>query len=389
MSAEVVENWLKSGRNAVINQISVKPIEHALLKGKPLSSKKGQAEAFFLIDDNRNWWILKKFHNTCNLDRSYLSKVSSLLPKEEGFLCGTQRQVLTQGLLRKTWGHHYNSKLDQWLDGTILMPRITGIDWATLADEIRDGTISLDQLQRFTLCKNLTELIELLEARRCCHRDLSCGNVFIDTKTWSVSLIDFDSLYHPNLTMPRDTTCGTTGYTAHHAWNNGRLDAYRTWCEYADRYALTLLNVEFLLVSRKAKATGEGGIFNQDELKKQSGRGISSIIRKLRSQYPYAAQLLDSTIHSSNFSDCPSPQDWNSLYNTVPGLMFVPPSLDDLLDVSPEHLARKLARCKQDAPLWQAPSLQEMPSKIPHVPEIPRLRFQLRNLLLPCRKHNL
>jgi hypothetical protein len=186
MSAEVVEAWLQSGRNAVINRLSLKPIEHALLAGKPLSSQKGQAEAFFLIDDAGYWWILKKFHNTSNLDRSYLKKISSLLPKEDGFLCGIERQVLSQGILQKIMGYHYDRDLDKWLDGTILMPRITGLDWAALADEIRDGSIRVDQLQRFTLCKNLTELIELLETGRCCHRDLSCGNVFVDRFTWQV-----------------------------------------------------------------------------------------------------------------------------------------------------------------------------------------------------------
>ena len=88
MSAEVVEHWLESGRNAMICQKSLKPVEHNLMKGKPLSSRKGQAEAFFLIDDNGNWWILKKFRSNFNLDRRYLSKSTSLLPKEQGFICG-------------------------------------------------------------------------------------------------------------------------------------------------------------------------------------------------------------------------------------------------------------------------------------------------------------
>lgn len=165
MSAKVVEHWLITGLNVVIDHISLKPIEHALLAGKPLSSQKGQAEAFFLVDDYGNWWILKKFHNTSNLNRSYLSRIASLLPKENGFLCGTERQVLSQGVLRKIVGCHYDRDLDQWLDGTILMPRITGLDWAALADEIRDGSRKLDQLQRFTLCKNLTRLIQLVAAK--------------------------------------------------------------------------------------------------------------------------------------------------------------------------------------------------------------------------------
>jgi serine/threonine protein kinase len=130
------------------------------------------------------------------------------------------------------------------------MPRVNGFDWSTLADEIRDGSVTLNQQQRFTICKNLTRLIELLENSRCCHRDLSCGNIFIDTNTWQVYLIDWDSFYHPSLQMPRATTCGTAGYTAHLVWDNGNLDPRGTWCEHADRYALSLLNVELLLVSQ-------------------------------------------------------------------------------------------------------------------------------------------
>lgn len=381
MSAEVVETWLQSGRNVVINQLSLKPIEHALLAGKPLSSQKGQAEAFFLVDDYGNWWILKKFHNTSNLDRRYLNQIGPLLPKENGFLCGTERRVLSRGILQNTAGCHYDRDLDRWLDGTILMPRVTGFDWAAFADEIRDGTIKLDQWQRCTLCKNLTELIKLLEDNQCCHRDLSCGNVFIDTSTWQVSLIDFDSFYHPRLAMPKGTTCGTTGYTAHHAWNNGRLDARRTWCKYADRYALALINTEFLLMAPDTEITGEGGMFDQDELKKQSGNRINSVIHQLRMRYPIAARLLESTIHSSNFSDCPSPQDWICFYNTVPGLIFAQPSLSDLPKVSPKQLAEILAKSRAAAPLWPAPSLREMPSGIPKLPRITKIR--LPNVELP------
>lgn len=368
MSAEVVEHWLQTGRNAIIDKISVKPIEHALLKGKPLSSQKGQAEAFFFIDDNCNWWILKKFHNNRNLDRSYLNRVGSILPRDNSFACGTQRQVLSRGLLRQTMGYHYSTELDTWLDGTVLMPKVAGLDWADLADEIRDGKVCLDELQRVTLCRNLTRLVQILEDHQCAHRDFSCGNVFIDSKTLQVSLIDFDSLYHPSLRMPRATTCGTTGYTPHHAWNNGNLDPRRTWCERADRYALTLINAEFLLVKPGAKATGEGGIFDQDELRRQSGTGINSIMRQLKSKYPHAAHLLEATIHSSYIKDCPSPQDWDGCFTTTPSLTSATPCLDDLMDIPPGYFANRLNKCRIAAPLWPAPSLSQMPMKIPRLP---------------------
>ena len=84
MSAEVVERWLASRHNAIIGQISLRPIENTLRKGKPLSSQHGQAETFFLIDDNGEWWIIKKFHGNCKLDPQYLTKVSELLPGASG-----------------------------------------------------------------------------------------------------------------------------------------------------------------------------------------------------------------------------------------------------------------------------------------------------------------
>ena len=55
MSAEVIDNWLPSGQYARIDQLLVKPVEHKLLKGKPLSSQKGQAEAFYLMDNKGQW----------------------------------------------------------------------------------------------------------------------------------------------------------------------------------------------------------------------------------------------------------------------------------------------------------------------------------------------
>jgi serine/threonine protein kinase len=210
MSAEVIEKWLKTGHSAIINQRFIKPIEHNLLKGKPLSSQKGQAEAFFLIDDKSGWWLLKKFYSTCKLDRAYLGKVGSLLPKNPGFVCATERQILTKSSLVRGKGYYYSKQLEQWLDETILMPKVNGIDWSTLADEIRDGSINLKQQQRIAICKNLVRLIELLENSHCCHRDLSCGNIFINTDTWDVYLIDFDSFYHRSL--PIQLRCCQGGY---------------------------------------------------------------------------------------------------------------------------------------------------------------------------------
>jgi serine/threonine protein kinase len=359
-------NWLQTNADALNDE---QRRESVLAQLHADSSQRGQAEAFFLIDDNGQWWILKKFHSSCNLDRQYLLKVSSLLPKHDGFICGTERHILTQGALRKTTGYHYCPDLDTWLDGTILMPQVIGFDWSNLADDIRDGSIELTEPQRFTLCLQLSRLIELLENTHCAHRDLSCGNAFIDMNTWQVFLIDFDSLFHPSLTMPKVTTCGTSGYTPHHAWSKDKLDPCGTWCEYADRYALSLLNTEFLLVQPGIEATNEGGIFDQDELKKQSGKGIASIMLDLKLKYPRAAQLLTTAISSPSANECPAPSDWVTFFQSMSGTDFKSPTLDDLPLISSDYLADKIARCRPASPLWPAPSLDDMPMVVPSIPK--------------------
>jgi len=370
MAAEVMEQWVKDGRYAVVNRRQIKPIENNRLKGKPLSSQKGQAEAFFLKDEKGHWLVLKKFHSGRSPDRAYLHKVGSLLPRDPGFTCGTDRHILSKADLVKTRGCHYNAELARWLDGTVMMPRVGGDDWTTVADEIRDGARDLDATQRFTLCRGLTKLVELLEAAHCCHRDLSCGNVFIETSTGAVSLIDWGSFCHPSLPMPKVTTCGTRGYTAPYVWDNGIQNACRTWCDYADRYPLSLLNAEFLLVTRGTEATDEGGIFEQSELRKRFGRGMSSILSELKQQYPKAAQLLQRTIHSRTPKDCPSPREWNQFLEGE-DVAVRPVTLVDMPEPSAARISDILNRCRPAAPLWPAPPLSEIPLKIPQIPKGP------------------
>jgi hypothetical protein len=372
MAAEEMTEWVQDGRYAVVNQRRVKPVEHDRFRGKPFSSQKGQAEAFFLVDEKGNWLVLKKFLSGRTLDRAYLLKISSLLPRDPGFACGTDRQILSKGTLAQTKGCYYSAELDRWLDGTVMMSKVDGFDWTAVADEVRDGDTSLDETQRFTLCRHLTRLVGLLEDNHCSHRDLSCGNVFIDAATLEVCLIDFGSLYHPSLTMPKVTTCGTEGYTAAYAWDNGNLDASKTWCRGADRYALSLLNTEFLLVTEGTEATAEGGIFDQNELKSRSGRGISSIIGKLKAQYPPAAQLLQRAISSQNCKDCPSPDEWNGFFKTA-GVAATPVNLGDMPEPSVARISGILSRCRPAAPLWPAPALHEMPVKTPQIPERPSI----------------
>ncbi len=358
MPAEVVEEWLVSRKPAQINGRLLRPVEHRGLSGTPLSIQKGQAEAFCLVDENGERWILKKFHSGRSLDRCYLETISSLLPQHNGFISGTHRQILSSESLDKAAGKHHSNQLAQWLDSTILMPQIDGLDWGSLADDLRDGTLELDNAQRVAMCRSLCRLALLLEKNNAAHRDLSSGNVFIHTNDWSVSLIDFDSLYHPGLTMPKATTCGTVGYAPPYAWQAGVLDASATWTPLADRYALGLLSVEFLILGKGAPLSAEGGMFDQDELRDGNGKSIEIARKGLSSEFPEANRLLEVVIDSSSFEECPSPQDWLAVCD---GSQVQPPQLIEMPAVD-DYFEEILRRQRPAVPLWPAPRLSDMPS---------------------------
>ena len=368
MPAEDVEKWLESRRPAQVNGQRLRPLEHTQFRGMPLSIQRGQAEAFCLIGKDKRQWILKKFLPGKIPDRKYLESISSLLPKDDGFISGTDRQVLTTRTLSKNNGSYYTTGLARWLDGTVLMRRIPGVDWGTLADEIRDGHLALEQSHRVTLCRKLTELVDTMEQYGITHRDLSSGNVFIDTKTWSVALIDFDSLFHNRLSMPETTTCGTVGYTPPFAWRGGILNAATTWCLYADRFALAILNAEFLVLDKGAPLTAEGGMFDQNELSSRSGKGLNAVFQSLKAKFPTALTLFRTAVESYQPQECPSPQDWLQFCEST-GAIINPPRLEELENIPSQYFESLLRKKRPAAPLWPAPRLVELPTISMYLPK--------------------
>ena len=368
MPVDIVDRWLRSGRPACVSGTRLHPVEHRNLQGMPLSIRRGQAEAFPLTDENGTWWILKKFHPGRAPDRRYLEAIQGLLPDGAAFASGTARQVLFPDSLAGEPGCHYTPALAQWLDGTVLMPKIPGSDWATLSDDIRSGNFRLERPHRLALCRSLAGLVEDLEQNDCAHRDFSSGNVFITVKHCTVSLIDFDSLYHPTLPMPEETTCGTEGYAAPFGWQNGIVDARRSWCPFADRFALAILNTEFLVLGERAPLAGEGGIFPQDQLCARSGQALDLAFSELRAQYPSALPLFEAAIRSRTFENCPSSEDWNNFVDAMPDAPVKPPRLEELEPITLDLFERPLRSRRPAAPIWPAPRLAEMPLEGMHLP---------------------
>lgn len=305
---DVVQEWLRSGQCAKLDGINLKPRPHPSLPGDPLVTIRGQAAAYYLEDSNGGRRILKKFLPGRNPDAQYISSVKALVPRENGFESGYERTVLFSSSVLSPG--YSSAEFAAWVDNTILMHMVSGCDWANLADSIRDGTQSLTPDQRLSLCLSLSEKIRLLEDSDLSHRDLSSTNVFIDLQNLEAHLIDWDSLYHPSLNMPANTTFGTQGYIAPFVKVNGTEDPQVTWRARSDRFSLAIVNAEILSMDIGSPLSGDGGAFEQDEIYNRGGRRTDEILKVVRDNHPKAAALVEQSLNATDFDGCPGPDEW-------------------------------------------------------------------------------
>jgi serine/threonine protein kinase len=355
--SDIAQIWLLSGQHASIEGIDLRPSENSLFKGNPLVVARGQAQAYFLHDPSGKVWILKKFLPGRKPNANYLNAIQALIPHEAGFESGYQRRVIYA--LTASPGAFDAPDFAVWIEGTILMPLIGGTDWAYIADQVRAGTLQLSSEQRLSLCRSLSTKIEILERNGLAHRDLSSTNIFIDTKKWEVHLIDWDSLYHSGLSIPANTTFGTSGYIAPFVRVNGVEDSKVTWRDCSDRFGLAILNSEFLCIGQNSPVTGDGGFFEQEEIHQHGGPGLDHILIALEKCSPNAAQLLRKALHANTFSTCPRPSDWICLTPTA-----VAPSLTSVYDPQSDFLRfiQELQKKARQKPAPLAPTLKEVES---------------------------
>lgn len=352
------QRWLQSGQYAVIEGLRLIPKENHLLQHTPLVVSRGQAEAYFLLDDRKQPFILKKFLPGRNPDGNYIKAIQALIPQVRGFESGCHRQILNNKSVSNSG--YYSPEFAAWLEYTILMPKTRGCDWAFLADQLRDGTVALIEEQRLSMCKSLCENVRLLENNDLAHRDLSATNIFIDTQSWEVHFIDWDSLYHSSLQMPANTTYGTNGYIAPFvkcAWGE---DVRVTWQFRADRFAMAVLNMEFLSIGLDSLLTGDGGMFEQEEIYACGGQGMSAILSNAKPAYPKAVQLFERALKATSLESCPSPDEW--LLCSEINSTFKAPSLQELYNPKEdfEEFLQKLQSPRPPQP--KAPPLSEVES---------------------------
>lgn len=305
---DVVSDWLSSGQYAEIAGHKLRPVENPLLKGAPLASMRGQARAFYLRDDNNFNWMLKRFLPGRHPGGDYIRAIAGLVPRAPGFQSGYLRKILSKDDVSTTG--FFTENFASWIQDAVLMPRVTGNDWAILADRMRRGALIIPNDERMLMCRSLSEQIGLLEEHYLSHRNLSSTNVFIDEKSLSISLIDWDYIFHPTLAIPRSTTFGTFGYIAPFITKSGRPDPLITWRPQADRFSLAILNSEFLSLSASSPVEGDLALFNQEEIYKRNGPVITGVLDILGKKFPGADSLLKRALDARGFDDCPGPAEW-------------------------------------------------------------------------------
>ena len=310
---EIMECWLASGQSIRISGLDFVPMSHPAMPTMPRCVMKGQATAFFLRQvPFGNTWLLKKFAPSRRPTDKYLEAATRCLPGGIEFFTCTQRRLLTARHLDR-WNSGFSAPgMAQWLEGTILMPKVPGSPWSSVADSIRDGELQLTLVQRLQAALNLTECIIRLEAAGCTHRDLSSTNVFY-TEDGRIYLIDWDCLYHSSLAFQPNTTPGTMGYIAPFIGTSvGDYDASISWWQRADRFALAILITEFLLTSPQTPPQEDGTLFSQDQLHHPQGDFVQEQLATLTDISKRCQILFRKVLHASSFDECPSPDDWQS-----------------------------------------------------------------------------
>jgi Protein tyrosine and serine/threonine kinase len=311
-NTDIVNDWLNSGQSARLCGLDLKPIPHSVFPDRPLCIVKGQAAVYFLREKQRgNVWLLKLFNPGRRPADDYLNAVGQYLPGPAAFFTCTQRRILTKDHLDLRNSGYRNTDFARLIEGAVMMPKVPGTTWASIADDLRDGTQHLPPARRLQMSLNLARSVSTLEAGHCSHRDLSATNVFF-AQNDRAYLIDWDCLYHPQLLFQPNTTVGTMGYIASFLKvTEGHADGKKSWCQCADRFALAVLIAEILLVGPETACPNEdGSLFSQAQIDTPGHQFVQDQIQQLRQFSKPCASLAEQAFNSTSFAECPSPGDW-------------------------------------------------------------------------------
>jgi len=312
--ADIMDRWLASNSTARLSGLDLRPMPHRVFPGLAYRVTKGQGTVFFLEQyTHRNVWLLKKFAASRRPSDAYLESVTDYLPGGAAFFTCSQRRILRAGHMDRTRSDFRDERLALYLEGTILMPKAPGMSWSSVADDLRNGEVTMTLLQRLQIALNLVTYVEALEEANCSHRDFSGFNIHL-TRNGRLYVIDWDSLCHPELPFQPNTTSGTMGYMPPFLRDpSGSWDAARSWRPHADRFAMAILITEFLLIGPHTPAPHEdGSLFSQSQLNDSDNSLVRDQVQRLRRLSKGVANLFERALGVASFDVCPSPEQWRS-----------------------------------------------------------------------------
>lgn len=303
-----MQAWLRSGQYALLENIALRPRGVESSSAGPMVIESEEGFAYFLIDKAERGWILKKFLAGQEPDRAYVEAIRALIPRLRGFESGFGRNILKSSSVSRA--AFCTKEFQAWMEGTVLMPQVVAPTWSEFADSIRDGSVVLATAERIRLCCKLSGMVDSLESVGAAHRDLSSRNILIDPLKIEPHLIDWDNLYHATLKMQPHATFGTDGYIPPFITVEDVQDVHLSWHEKSDRFALTVLNSEFLVIRAGSACVEDGGLLAQNEIDNGSGRTLFEVRNTLCDAFPGAVKFLDAALSACSFAECPSPSDW-------------------------------------------------------------------------------
>jgi hypothetical protein len=302
-------DWLTSGQPAVIDGLALKP---QAFRGRILSMTFGQAVVYYLRDERQGEWILKKFNPGQSPEAVYILAVQSLVPRESGFESAFQRRCIRRDLVSPS-GFSPSEFVD-WVDGTLLMPRVIASEWRMLLKAARDGNTELSIAERENIAGRLCAKVAVMERAQLAHRDLSLTNVMLDD-AHDVHLIDWDSLYAPSLAMPKNTVVGTYGYIAPFLRDAGPS---ATWLVGGDRFALAVLILEVFAAEAGCAMSHDGSLLEQTDLNTRGGPTIDRALEAAGRRSGTIQALFVRALFAPMASACPSPEEWARALRPVP-----------------------------------------------------------------------
>ncbi len=214
-----------------------------------------------------------------------------------------QRTVLTRG-------EHSVTRQYPELEYSVLMPWVPGSTWYDIL--LRKMTLDFDQALR--LATALARVLYNLERQGLAHCDVASGNVFLETDTCEVYLVDLEDLYGPTLPRPKEFPGGTEGYRHRSSPQN----SLGQWCAEGDRFAGAVMLAE-ILAWRKGKEDAIVGacdgehFFAATEMQDTSCDRYKRLLSALEEVSTEVTALFARAWASGRLVDAPRLREWFSM----------------------------------------------------------------------------